>query len=85
MDKNVLLSFMILCYLLPIIFVKYNYTSNNSVSNIICDNKCKHYILVSMFLIHNTWLRFLIQYLYSLSVSLNILVFCIITSSIIFL
>jgi len=50
MDKNVLLSFMILCYLLPIIFVKYNYTSNNSVSNIICDNKCKHYILVSMFL-----------------------------------
>ena len=50
MDKNVLLSFMILCYLLPIIFVNYNYTSNNSVSNIICDNKCKHYILVSMFL-----------------------------------
>jgi hypothetical protein len=50
MDNNVLLSFMILCYLLPIIIVNYNYTSNNSVSNIICDNKCKHYILVSMVL-----------------------------------
>jgi hypothetical protein len=31
-------------------FVYYNYTSNNSVSNVICDNKCKHYILVFMFL-----------------------------------
>ena len=32
-------------------YVKYNYTSNNSVlCNIICDNKCKYYILVSMFL-----------------------------------
>lgn len=41
---------MILCYLLPIMFVCYNYTSNNSVSNIICNNKCKHYILFFMFL-----------------------------------
>jgi len=50
MNKNVLLTFMILCYLLPIMFVCYYYTSNNSVSNVICDNKCKHYILVFMFL-----------------------------------
>ena len=34
MNKNVLLSFMILCYLLPILFVYYNYNSNNSVSKI---------------------------------------------------
>ena len=50
MNKNALLSFIILCYLLPIMFVYYNYNSNNSVSNIICDNKCKYYILVFMFL-----------------------------------
>jgi hypothetical protein len=50
MNKNTLLSFMILCYLLPIMFVYCNYTSNNSVSNIICDNNCKYYILFFMFL-----------------------------------
>lgn len=50
MNKNTLLAFMILCYLLPIIFVYYNYNSNNSVSNIICDNNCKYYILFFMFL-----------------------------------
>ena len=50
MNKNILLSFMILCYLLPIMIVYYNYTSNNSVSNIICNNNCKHYILFFMFL-----------------------------------
>lgn len=50
MNKNILLLFMLLCYLLPIMIVCYNYNSNNSVSNIICDNKCKHYILFFMFL-----------------------------------
>ena len=50
MNKNTLLAFMILCYLLPIIFVYYNYNSNNSVSNIICDNNYKYYILFFMFL-----------------------------------
>jgi hypothetical protein len=50
MNKNILLLFMIICYLLPIMFVFYNYTSNKSVSNIICDNKCKYYILFFMFL-----------------------------------
>lgn len=50
MNKNTLLAFMILCYLLPIIFVYSNYNSNNSVSNIICDNNCKYYILFFMFL-----------------------------------
>ena len=50
MDKNILLSFMLLCYLLPIMFVFYNYTSNTSVSNVICNDNCKHYILFFMFL-----------------------------------
>jgi len=50
MNKNVLLSFMILCYLLPILFVFYNYNCNNSLSNIICDANCKQYILFFMFL-----------------------------------
>ena len=49
MNKNWLLSCMIGCYLLPILFVYYNYTYNNSVSNIICNNNCKHYILFFMF------------------------------------
>ena len=49
MNKNAILLFMIICYLLPIMFVYYNYTSNNSVSNIICNNKCKHYIFIFMF------------------------------------
>lgn len=50
MNKNVLLSFMILCYLSPILFVYYNYNSNDSVSNIICNNNCKNYILFFMVL-----------------------------------
>ena len=50
MNKNLILSFMIICYLLPIFFVYYNYNSNNSVSSIICDNNCKNYILFFMFL-----------------------------------
>ena len=50
MNKNVLLLSMILCYLLPIYYVYYNYNSNNSVSNIICNNNCKYYILFFMFL-----------------------------------
>ena len=50
MNKNFLLLFIILCYLSPIMFVFYNYTSNNSVSNIICDENCKHYILFCMIL-----------------------------------
>uniref|UniRef100_A0A6C0I153 Uncharacterized protein n=1 Tax=viral metagenome TaxID=1070528 RepID=A0A6C0I153_9ZZZZ len=50
MNKNVLLIIMIFCYLLPIYYVYYNYNSNNSVSNIICDDNCKNYILFFMFL-----------------------------------
>ena len=41
---------MILCYVIPIIFVCYNYNSNNSVSSIICDENRKHYIFIFMFL-----------------------------------
>jgi hypothetical protein len=48
MNKHVLLSFMILCYLLPISYVYYNYSSNNSVSNIICNENCKKYVLFFM-------------------------------------
>lgn len=48
MSKNVLLLFMILCYLSPIMLVYYNYTSNSSVSNIICNNNCKYYIMFCM-------------------------------------
>lgn len=50
MNKNTLLTFMLLCYLIPILIVSYNYNSNNSVSNIICDETRKHYILFFMFL-----------------------------------
>ena len=50
MNKNILLTFMILCYLIPIIFVCFNYTCNNSVSSIICDENRKHYIFIFMFL-----------------------------------
>jgi hypothetical protein len=50
MNKNEILLFMIICYLLPILYVYYNYNSNGSISNIICDNNCKYYILFFMFL-----------------------------------
>jgi len=50
MDKNALLLFMIVCYLLPIYYVYDNYNLNTSVSNIICDDNCKYYILCCMFL-----------------------------------
>lgn len=50
MNKNTLLTFMILCYLIPIIIVCYNYTSNNSVSSIICHENRKHYIFIFIFL-----------------------------------
>jgi hypothetical protein len=38
MNKNVLLSIMLGCYLLPIYYVYYYYDANCSVSNIICTN-----------------------------------------------
>ena len=50
MNLNFLLGFMLFSYLLPILFVFYNYNSNNSVSNIICNNNCRNYILFFMFL-----------------------------------
>ena len=50
MNKNILLSLMLACYLLPIIIVSYKYDSNKSISNIICDNKYKYYILFFMIL-----------------------------------
>ena len=48
MNKNVLLSFMIGCYVFPILMVIYQYQSNPSVSNIICDETCKNAILFFM-------------------------------------
>ena len=50
MDKNGLLLFMIICYVLPIYYVYSNYHSNHSVSNIICGDECKYNILFFMFL-----------------------------------
>jgi hypothetical protein len=50
MNKNELLVSMILCYLFLIFIVCYNYNYNSSVSNIICDKKCKLMILFFMFL-----------------------------------
>jgi hypothetical protein len=50
MNKHVLLLFMIICYALPIYYVYYYYQSNHSVSNIICNQDCKHTILFFMLL-----------------------------------
>ena len=50
MNKNTLLAFMITCYLVPICYVYFTYNSNTSVSNIICNDDCKHYILFFMLL-----------------------------------
>ena len=58
MNKNFLLSFMLFSYLLPILFVYYNYNSNNSLSNIICNNNCKNYILFFMFLMGSATLLY---------------------------
>ena len=41
---------MITCYLVPICYVYFTYNSNTSVSNIICNDDCKHYILFFMLL-----------------------------------
>lgn len=48
--KNVLLLFMLICYLLPIFYVYVYYDSNTSISNIICNEKLKYYILFFMWL-----------------------------------
>lgn len=50
MNKNNLLCFMILCYLIPIYYVYYYYNSNNSVSNIICNESYKYHIIFFMLL-----------------------------------
>jgi hypothetical protein len=50
MNKNILLLFMIFCYLLPIYYVYYYYNYNNSISNIICNNNYKYNILFFMLL-----------------------------------
>ena len=50
MNKNTLLAFMITSYLVPICYVYFTYNSNTSVSNIICNDDCKHYILFFMLL-----------------------------------
>lgn len=48
--KNTLLLFMIMFYVIPIFYVYYMYNDNDSVSNIICDEKCKNIILFFMIL-----------------------------------
>lgn len=49
MNRNYLLLFMLLCYLIPIYYVYYYYDFNHSVSNIICNDQCKYAILFFMF------------------------------------
>ena len=48
MNRHILLSCMIFFYLLPIYYVYFYYSSNHSVSNIICNQQCKHHILFFM-------------------------------------
>jgi len=48
--KDYCLAFMIACYLVPISLVIYNYQSNPSVSNLICDDTCKNTITCMMVL-----------------------------------
>jgi len=50
--KDTILFSMIFCYVIPIIIVgtTYFYDSNTSVSNIICNDRCKNVILVCMIL-----------------------------------
>ena len=50
MHENYILIFMLLCYLIPITIVCYNYDSNSAVSNIICNNNCRNKILFFMLL-----------------------------------
>lgn len=50
MNKNILLLSIILCYFFPILLVCDNYKCNNTVSNILCDNNCRNYILFFMVL-----------------------------------
>jgi hypothetical protein len=48
MDKNILLLFMIICYVIQIYYVYNNYTFNSSLSNVICHVKRKYVILFFM-------------------------------------
>jgi len=51
MNKNYLLFFMIICYIVPIFNIYHYYNNNNnSISSIICNNKCKYTILFFMLL-----------------------------------
>jgi hypothetical protein len=50
MNKNALLSYLVLCYLVLTYYVYSNYNSNSSVSNIVCNSTCKYNILFFMFL-----------------------------------
>jgi hypothetical protein len=46
--KNFLLTFMCICYAIPIFYVYCHYNCNNSVSNIICNENFKNIILLCM-------------------------------------
>ena len=50
MYENYILIFMLLCYLIPVIIVYYNYDYNSAISNIICNNNCKSKVLFFMIL-----------------------------------
>lgn len=50
MNNHYLLLFMISCYIIPILYVYFTYNSNASISNIICNPKCKYFIMFFMLL-----------------------------------
>lgn len=51
MYKNILLAFILICYLLGSFFLYRKYSANKSIYNIIYSNKYKYYVLFAMFLL----------------------------------
>jgi len=47
MYENFLLFCITFCYLIPIFIIWYNYSNNNSLSSIICDDKFKNIVFIS--------------------------------------
>ena len=50
MNKNYILFFMVICYIIPIFNIYYHYNGNTTISSIICNDKCKYTILFFMLL-----------------------------------
>lgn len=50
MNKNILLLFIIICYLFSIILINYKYKYNKNISNIICHDNNKHIFILLLFI-----------------------------------